>query len=232
MNEEERQWRNRFSELAERAYARGRYEFTDFLSLAEVQYLYSAEKELAYAGVALWGGYEGAERQIAGFGNCAYEAAFPVCCLKITPTNAKFAEEFTHRDYLGALVNLGLERSTLGDILPVRGAAYVYCLSKVAPFIAENLKRIRRLRPHGGTGIRQKGKDGGDAVSLLSAGGLRGGRGLSPFARRRGGIFRSGTRIYQRQTLHAAVQRAGARRRSDGTGQGSVCICRNIRRKP
>ena len=92
MNEEERQWRNRFSELAERAYARGRYEFTDFLSLAEVQYLYSAEKELAYAGVALWGGYEGAERQIAGFGNCAYEAAFPVCCLKITPTNAKFAE--------------------------------------------------------------------------------------------------------------------------------------------
>ena len=136
MNEEERQWRNRFSELAERAYARGRYEFTDFLSLAEVQYLYSAEKELAYAGVALWGGYEGAERQIAGFGNCAYEAAFPVCCLKITPTNAKFAEEFTHRDYLGALVNLGLERSTLGDILPVRGAAYVYCLSKVAPFIA------------------------------------------------------------------------------------------------
>lgn len=143
MNEEERQWRNRFSELAERAYARGRYEFTDFLSLAEVQYLYSAEKELAYAGVALWGGYEGAERQIAGFGNCAYEAAFPVCCLKITPTNAKFAEEFTHRDYLGALVNLGLERSTLGDILPVRGAAYVYCLSKVAPFIAENLKRIR-----------------------------------------------------------------------------------------
>ena len=131
MNEEERQWRNRFSELAERAYARGRYEFTDFLSLAEVQYLYSAEKELAYAGVALWGGYEGAERQIAGFGNCAYEAAFPVCCLKITPTNAKFAEELTHRDYLGALVNLGLERSTLGDILPVRGAAYVYCLSRL-----------------------------------------------------------------------------------------------------
>ena len=130
MNEEERQWRNRFSELAERAYARGRYEFTDFLSLAGVQYLYSAEKELAYAGVALWGGYEGAERQIAGFGNCAYEAAFHVCCLKITPTNAKFAEELTHRDYLGALVNLGLERSTLGDILPVRGAAYVYCLSK------------------------------------------------------------------------------------------------------
>ncbi|MFR1983800.1 MAG: hypothetical protein ACLS4Z_08890 [Christensenellaceae bacterium] len=44
MNEEERQWRNRFSELAERAYARGRYEFTDFLSLAEIQYLYSAER--------------------------------------------------------------------------------------------------------------------------------------------------------------------------------------------
>ena len=80
MNEEEKEWRNRFSELARRAYERGRYAFTDFLSLAEVQYLYAAEKELGYAGIALWGGFDGAERQVARFGRCDYEEAQSRSC--------------------------------------------------------------------------------------------------------------------------------------------------------
>lgn len=66
MSEEERLWKNRFAELAERAYARGRYAFTDFLSPVEAEYLHACEREVSYAGVRLWGGYEGAERQIAG----------------------------------------------------------------------------------------------------------------------------------------------------------------------
>ena len=143
MNEEEKAWRNRFSELARRAYERGRYAFTDFLSLAEVQYLYAAEKELGYAGIALWGGFDGAERQVARFGRCDYEEAFPVVALKISPSNVKFAEPLTHRDYLGALVNLGIERSTLGDICAAENGAYLYCLERIAPFIEENLKRVR-----------------------------------------------------------------------------------------
>ena len=143
MNEEEKAWRNRFSELARRAYERGRYAFTDILSLAEVQYLYAAEKELGYAGIALWGGFDGAERQVARFGRCDYEEAFPVVALKISPSNVKFAEPLTHRDYLGALVNLGIERSTLGDICAAENGAYLYCLERIAPFIEENLKRVR-----------------------------------------------------------------------------------------
>lgn len=78
MNEEERLWRNRFSELAERAYARGRYSFTDFLSPTEQQYFYGAKRELSYAGVWIWGGYEGAERQMIRFGSGDYEEAFPI----------------------------------------------------------------------------------------------------------------------------------------------------------
>lgn len=143
MTEEEKQWQNRFSELAERAYERGRYAFTDFLSPTEMQYLYVAERELSYAGIRLWGGFVGAERQVARFGNCDYEEKFPVSVLKISPVNMKFAEELTHRDYLGALVNLGIERSTLGDILLSGGSAYLYCLERIAPFIEENLKRVR-----------------------------------------------------------------------------------------
>lgn len=143
MNEEEKNWRNRFFELAERAYARGRYAFTDFLSPAEIGYLYAAEREISYAGMRLWGGFEGAERQIARFGNCDYEEAFPVAVLKISPANAKFAEELTHRDYLGSLLGLGIERSTLGDIRLSGEGALLYCLERIAPFVEENLARVR-----------------------------------------------------------------------------------------
>lgn len=143
MNEEEKNWRNRFSELAGRAYDRGRYSFTDFLSPAEIGYLYAAEKEVAYAGVQLWGGFEGAERQIARFGSCAYEEEFPIAVLKISPVNERFAEELTHRDYLGALLGLGIERSTLGDIRLSGEGALLYCLERIAPFIQENLSRVR-----------------------------------------------------------------------------------------
>ena len=132
MNEEKKNWRNRFFELAERAYARGRYAFTDFLSPAEIGYLYAAEREISYAGVRLWGGFEGAERQIARFGNCDYEEAFPVAVLKIS-----------HRDYLGSLLGLGIERSTLGDIRLSEEGALLYCLERIAPFVEENLARVR-----------------------------------------------------------------------------------------
>lgn len=143
MNEDEKEWRNRFSELARRAYERGRYAFTDFLSFAEIQYLHAAEKEVGYAGITLWGGFDGAERQVARFGSCDYEEEFPVAVLKISPLHVKFAENLTHRDYLGALVNLGIERSTLGDIRATENGAYLYCLERIAPFIEENLKRVR-----------------------------------------------------------------------------------------
>lgn len=143
MNEEERAWRNRFAELAERAYTRGRYTFTGFLSLSETQYLYAAEREVAYAGIELWGGFEEAERKVARFGNCEYEEPFPIVCLKISPVSLKFSDGLTHRDYLGALVNLGIERSALGDIALSDGAAYLYCLERIAPFIEENLRRVK-----------------------------------------------------------------------------------------
>lgn len=50
------------------------------------------------------GGYSEAERRAAVFGG---ERA-PICCLEIAPAAPKFAEELTHRDYLGSLMGLGL----------------------------------------------------------------------------------------------------------------------------
>ena len=124
-NEKEiQQLKNRIRELADKSYNQNQYTFTGFLGLAEQDALWQVEREVKFAGITLYGGREEAERKILRFGSEAelgYEQPFPICCIRIRPLSAKFADKLSHRDYLGALMNLGIERSTIGDILPGEG---------------------------------------------------------------------------------------------------------------
>ena len=56
----------------------------------------------------------------------------------------KFADKLTHRDFLGALLNLGIERSTLGDIIIRDNVGYVFAEEKIAEFITGELLRVKR----------------------------------------------------------------------------------------
>ena len=62
-----------------------------------------------------YGGYEYAERQMAAFhpDALAFTWEYPINCLKIQPVSPKFSDELGHRDYLGALLNLGINRNVL-----------------------------------------------------------------------------------------------------------------------
>lgn len=139
--------RKNLAALARKADESGRYRYTDFLSLAERQELYACEKELSYAGLALWGGHENAERVVARFGTSEREEPFPIVCLKVAPLQQKFAGALTHRDFLGSILSLGLERSVIGDIVVSDNAGYVFCLARMAEYIRENLRRV------GGTSV-------------------------------------------------------------------------------
>lgn len=143
---EEHQLKKRFQELAEKSYHQNRYTFTGFLSLAEQDVLQRAVGSESPAPVTLFGGNGQAERQMARFGSpetLGYEMEFPIVCVEICPLSEKFAEPLSHRDYLGALMNLGIERSTLGDIVQKEKRAYLFCTEAMAPFICENLTRVR-----------------------------------------------------------------------------------------
>ena len=96
--------------------------------------------------VKLFGGMEYAERTVIRFGDpkeLLYEEPFPIKLLRISPKAAKFAEDLSHRDYLGAIMNLGIERNQVGDILTVGDTAYVFVLEKIADYIVENLPKIK-----------------------------------------------------------------------------------------
>lgn len=146
MDSEDILWRKRFGELADKAYNNGQYLFTGFLSVSELDIYYQMERELAYASATVFGGTADCERMMLRFGSeelCGYEEDFPIACIQISPLIEKFGEELSHRDYLGALMNLGIERHTLGDIVIMGKHAFLFCADKMAPYILENLEKVR-----------------------------------------------------------------------------------------
>lgn len=148
MDEEKelRQLGKRLTELAEKSSRQSIYTFTGFLGPAELDVYYRMERELSYAHPMLFGGTEGAERLVVRFGSPAetgYEEAFPIVLLKMEPLQQKYADVLGHRDFLGALMNLGIERSTLGDIFLKDNCGYLFCLESIADFVAEELRKVK-----------------------------------------------------------------------------------------
>lgn len=145
--------KKRFRELARKCYQNNQYAFTGFLSLADLSCFYEIEKEVSYVPYTIWGGSENCERVMIRFGSeeeLGYEEAFPIVCIEVKPLAEKFADALSHRDFLGALMNLGIERSTLGDILIVDNTGYLFCVENMAEFIIENLVKVKHTTVRSG----------------------------------------------------------------------------------
>ena len=128
----------RFEELYNRAYERGYNTFSPFLTLPE-----QSELKKMYLPCVLFGGYDGAQRVVAGFGETVGNDDFPIACVKIEPLNEKFADELTHRDFLGSLMGLGISRSMIGDIIVADNCGYIFCLEKISALIVQELKKVK-----------------------------------------------------------------------------------------
>lgn len=139
-------FRKRLLDLADQSYRQCIYTYTGFLSMDERDLYERMKVELAYAAPQIWGEQDACERCMVGFGSeeqLGYPGIFPICRMTAEPVSEKFAEEITHRDVLGALMHLGIERSLIGDII-VRGkTAWFYSTDTIAPFLTSNLVQIR-----------------------------------------------------------------------------------------
>ena len=143
MNDEEL-LKKRFLELGKMAYQRDIPFFSDFLTLNEQNILNQTLSSMPPVCVKTMGGYNLAERKIAAFyPDSECNDITPIECVFITPVNSKFSDDLTHRDYLGSLMNLGLERSVFGDIIVSDEGAYVFCLKKISHIIINEISKIR-----------------------------------------------------------------------------------------
>ena len=139
--------KKRFIELANKSYNSGIFLFTDFLGLMEQSVFNEVKRVISPLPYSVFGGAEGAERVMIRFGSeeeFGYSVPFPIVCIKAEPVSQKFADKLTHRDFLGALLNLGIERSTLGDIPIVNNVGYIFAKEDIASFIISELTRVKR----------------------------------------------------------------------------------------
>lgn len=118
---------------------KGLVRFTRFLDPAQAIQASGLAREYG-AQVMLWGGYDRAERVIAGFYPYHEQinaSMYPLVCL-----HTKYAEKFcsvSHRDLLGSFMSLGLTRSCLGDIIIVGADIYLFVYAQTADFIAQSM---------------------------------------------------------------------------------------------
>lgn len=152
----------RIRDLSEKAYNSNYLTHTNFLTASELSLFHTILQKQgigpqvhAVHGVPymIYGGHADADRNVVlflpdymtaeGFQADSTLQSEVICCLHVTPLNRRFTDALTHRDYLGALMHMGIERDQIGDILCAEGEAYLFVLSNVADVIARELSRIR-----------------------------------------------------------------------------------------
>lgn len=141
MNSEEELLKKRFKELANKSYTRNIPVFTNFLGLLELSAFHESSRDFSHVPYELNGGTDFAERVVVQFGG--FELPYPIACIHVKPVQKKFSDTLTHRDFLGALVNLGIKRELLGDIIIHDNEAFVFCIDSMADFIMEHLDRVK-----------------------------------------------------------------------------------------
>ncbi len=133
----------RIDDLSDRADRRGVVTKTAFLTPAEqsmVKQYYRGDRLL------LTGGQPDCERQMAFFlpDYLDAEQFDPNDYIGAVQINAHFGTP-SHRDYLGAILGLGIRRDALGDIRIIEDTAYLFCLPSVLPLLLEELDKVGRI---------------------------------------------------------------------------------------
>ena len=142
---EEKLFCRRVADAAGRCESSGHVQFTGFLDERQQALAQAQLARLAWQGQLFFGGYPDAERVVLAL----YEQdppkaeQFPIHCLRI---GCKNAARLTHRDYLGALMGLGIKRECVGDILPDEEGALVFALPAFARMIETQLTEVGRER--------------------------------------------------------------------------------------
>jgi RNA-binding protein YlmH len=132
----------------------GAAKYLGFLDMHKRQIVQTLLDGLQFKKYCYYGGYEQAERVYIGFFP-EYEepqiSDFPICAADIS---WKF-EKLNHRDFLGSILSLGIERDKIGDIIIHNENCIVFADSVVCSFVVQNLIKV------GGTGVHCEAYCGG-----------------------------------------------------------------------
>jgi len=132
----------RLVDLAEQAMKTQKFRLSGFLDPYGVGIAETIAANYSNLSVRFDGGYAGAERQRAMLLHDAFGGT-PV--FDIVAIEARWNGDFvhlSHRDVLGALMGLGIERDLLGDLLVAGGSVKILADKKMADFFLTNCNKI------------------------------------------------------------------------------------------
>ncbi len=119
--------------------------FSEFLDLRQKELFVSQFNKFSGINLDFYPGFDGdCERCVA----CVYSSwdetysyEYPIVMLY---SKIKGEDKLTHRDFLGALMNLMIKREYIGDILVMDDNCYIACHKNMAPVIMSELKQVKR----------------------------------------------------------------------------------------
>lgn len=132
----------RLVDLAKNAENTGKFALTPFLSPREQDIADTIAANFVGISVDFFGGYQGAERARAMFCDKTFGGK---PSFEIAVVTAKWRGDFTrlsHRDVLGALMSLGVDRAHIGDIIATGDFAKILIDEKMKDYFLENLTDI------------------------------------------------------------------------------------------
>ena len=146
-DEEERLFCSRVADTVARCEKIQKPCFIGFLDERQQQLALTRLGGQAWTRHLFFGGLPAAERKVL----CVYPAEddppeewqWPITALRISC--GADASKLTHRDYLGSLLGLGLERRCIGDIFPDEKGAWLVAMETQAQLICDELCSVGRL---------------------------------------------------------------------------------------
>ena len=130
---------------------KNKIEYTDFLDLAQIELVQNYIEKLKIENYISYGGFDQAERKMfviypERFNSTVVEKNLSniVKIVRIQlPEDLK--GKYTHRDYLGGLIKLGIKREKIGDILVFEDGADILILEEISKFVITNITQLTRF---------------------------------------------------------------------------------------
>lgn len=117
--------------------------FSHFFNKLYIPDLQKSVKDINHVNILFFGGTDDVERVIIGTAPEYIEIMpdhFPIDTLTIKYSS--LSKILSHRDILGAILGLGIDRGMVGDILLFDQVAYVFLKKDIATFVYNNLERV------------------------------------------------------------------------------------------
>lgn len=145
LNDDEKLFFRRLSDIYEISQKKGINTFTKFLNERQQSIAKSFITANKIDGAVFWGGLgEENTRKVLGF--FPYEEDYNQFPIKPITVRVKSDDKLNHRDFLGSLTALGINRDSIGDILIEGDFAPIFLLSGIYKFVLENLMTIGASR--------------------------------------------------------------------------------------